>query len=292
MNERHPLRRKFDQIVESVRRQSAFSRRKPRFPGELHRISRFQSNFLETPRDVIVYLPPGYQDDVSRRFPVVYMQDGQNLFEPGTAFIRGQHWRVGETIGGLIQAGEIAPMIAVGIYNTGEKRIDEYTPIHDPRRRRGGGADRYGRMILDELKPRIDRDYRTLPDQPNTALAGSSLGGLLSLHLGLQHPDHFGKLAILSPSVWWADKAILHSVKNFSAETRPRIWLDVGTAEGVEAVTNARMLAQALVKKGWKLDQELKYVEEPGAGHSESAWAARFSEVVRFLFGSGAISQK
>lgn len=287
MNERHPLRRKLDKILESVRRPSAFSRRKPRFPGELRRIARFQSNFLQAPRDVIVYLPPGYQDDISRRYPVVYMQDGQNLFEPTTAFIRGQHWKVGETIGGMILAAEIDPMIVVGIYNTGDRRIDEYTPIRDPKRRRGGGADRYGRMILDELKPLIDRDYRTLPDRSDTALAGSSLGGLLSLYLGLQHPNRFGKLAVISPSVWWGDQAILNTVKNFEAETRPRIWLDVGTAEGVEAVIHARMLAQALVKKGWKLDQDLKYVEVPGAHHGESAWAARLSDVVRFLFEKG-----
>lgn len=284
MSPRHPLRRRLDQILESVRRPSAFSRRKPRFPGELRRISRFSSKHLDAPRDVIVYLPPGYEADVSRRYPVIYLQDGQNLFEPATAFIRGQHWRVGETIGGMIESGELPPMIAVGIYNTGEKRIDEYTPIRDARRKRGGGADRYGRMLLDELKPRIDRDYRTLPDGANTALGGSSLGGLLALYLGLKHPEAFSKLAVLSPSVWWSNRAILSTVEFYEKEQRPKIWLDIGSDEGAEALVSVRALAEELVKRGWELDRDLKYVEVAGGGHSESSWAARFPEVLRFLF--------
>jgi predicted alpha/beta superfamily hydrolase len=280
----HRLRRRLDRIVEQMRLPSAFSRRKPRFPGELRRIPRFDSRFLNHARDVLVYLPPGYNDDVSRRYPVLYMHDGQNLFDPRTSFIRGQHWRMGETVGAMINDRIIEPLIVVGIHNAGEKRIDEYTPTRDPERHRGGHADRYGRMILHELKPRIDRDFRTLPDAQSTALAGSSLGGLVSLYLGLTNAQAFGRLGVLSPSVWWDDKVIIHAVQAFNGERKPRIWLDIGTGEGLEAVSNARQLAEVLLAKGWHPEENFKYVEVPGAGHNEVAWAHRIGDVMRFLF--------
>jgi predicted alpha/beta superfamily hydrolase len=289
MAPRHPLRRRLDhwadQIADYVRRPSSFSRRKPRIPGELHRISRFESKHLKTRRDIVVYLPPGYENDVGRRYPVLYMHDGQNLFDPRTSFIKGQHWRVGETAGAMILAGVIAPLIVVGIENAGERRIDEYTPTRDAERDRGGQADHYGKMILTELKPRIDRDYRTLGDPAHTAVAGSSLGGLVSLHLGLKHPQAFGRLAVLSPSVWWDDRVILQTVESFHSETRPQIWLDVGTGEGDEALRSVRQLAETLRRKGWRDGQDLHYAEIPGAGHHEGAWAARIGEVLQFLFG-------
>lgn len=281
---KHRLRRRLDRIVEQIRLPSTFSRRQPRFPGELRRIPRFDSKFLNHPRDVVVYLPPGYGDDVTRRYPVLYMHDGQNLFDPRTSFIRGQHWRMGETVGAMINAGTIEPLIVVGIHNTGETRIDEYTPTRDPERDRGGHADRYGQMILKELKPQIDRDYRTLPDPQNTALAGSSLGGLVSLYLGLTHAQAFGRLGVLSPSVWWDDKVIIQAAEAFNGEQKPRIWLDIGTGEGAEAVSNARQLAEVLLNKGWRLEENFKYVEVPGAEHNEVAWAQRIGDVMRFLF--------
>ena len=122
------------------------------------------------------------------------MHDGQNLFEPETAFNKGEHWRVGETATELIEAGRIEPPIIVGIYNTGEMRIDEYTPTTD-KKLGGGHADDYGRMIVEELKPLIDRTYRTRTDRESTGIAGSSLGGLVSLHLAFNHPAVFGKVA-------------------------------------------------------------------------------------------------
>jgi enterochelin esterase-like enzyme len=187
--------------------------------SQLRRHQQFHSAFLEQDRDVLVWLPPGYDHptDVSRpfdggpaagRYPVLYMHDGQNLFEPETAYNKGEHWRVGETAARLIAQGRIEPLIVVGIYNTGEMRIEEYTPTED-KKLGGGHADDYGRMIIEELKPLIDRTYRTRQDRDSTGIAGSSLGGLVSLHLGFTHPAVFGKVAALSPSVWWGRKAIL-----------------------------------------------------------------------------------
>ena len=233
---------------------------------------------------MIVFLPPGYDADPARRFPVLYLQDGQNLFDGATSFIPGQHWRVGETADALIRAGEVEPLIIVGIYNAGEKRIDEYTPTHDRRRQIGGQADLYGRFLVEELKPYVDAHYRTLSDARNTGLGGSSLGGLVSLHLGIRHPHVFGKLAVLSPSIWWDRRVILRKVRTLEAKAALRIWIDVGTAEGAYAVKDAAMLRDALVKRGWVLGDDLQFYEAVGAQHNELAWAERVGPVLRYLF--------
>ena len=128
----------------------------------------FHSEFLDRDRDVTVYLPPGYESDDERRYPVLYLHDGQNLFDGTTAFIYGQYWHVGETADALIGARLVEPLIIVGINNTGERRIDEYTPTRDSRRKLGGRADLYGRFLVEELKPFVDSRYRTLADNTNT----------------------------------------------------------------------------------------------------------------------------
>lgn len=242
------------------------------------------SEFLERDRDVTVYLPPGYDEDSGRRYPTLYLHDGQNLFDGATAFIYGQHWRVGETADALICARLVEPIIIVGINNTGERRIDEYTPTKDGRTRLGGQADLYGRFLVEELKPFIDSRYRTLADAQNTGLGGSSLGGLVSLHLGIKYPHVFGKLAVLSPSIWWDRKVILSNVRKLESKPDVRVWIDVGTAEGDYALKDAAALRDALVARGWTLEGDLKYFEAEGAQHNELAWAERVGPVLMFLF--------
>ncbi|HSP33909.1 MAG TPA: alpha/beta hydrolase-fold protein, partial [Thermoanaerobaculia bacterium] len=139
---------------------------------------------VEFARGVTVYLPAGY-DDRDRRYPVLYMQDGQNLFDPERAFVRGQHWRLKEAADDAIHARTMEPVIMVAVDNAGDKRVDEYTPARDPQKDAGGGAANYGRMLVEELKPLIDSRYRT---EPRAATGGSSLGGLVSLYLALKHP--------------------------------------------------------------------------------------------------------
>lgn len=253
----------------------------------LRKHERFHSQHLEHDRDVIVYLPPGYED-TDARYPVVYLHDGQNLFDPATAF-GGQHWRAGETTTALIESGSIPPPILVGIANTGVNRIEEYTPTHD-RRRGGGEADPYGRFIVEELKPVVDARYRTLPDRAHTSIGGSSLGGLVSLYLALKHPDVFGKAAVMSPSVWWDRRAILRDVRRAAALTdRPKVWVDMGTAESRGAgsarrvLEDARLLKAGLLKSGWVEGETLHYEEVEGAGHSEHAWGERFGRVLEWL---------
>jgi predicted alpha/beta superfamily hydrolase len=251
----------------------------------LHLHTRFASKFLSTRRDLIVYVPPGYAES-DRRYPVFYLQDGQNLFDPATAFY-GQEWRADITADEMIARGQIEPLIMVGIYNTGVRRMSEYAPTRDPRHRKGGKADRYAEMLAREIKPFIDHHYRTQKAARHAAVGGSSLGGLVSLVAGLQYPRVFGSLAVMSPSVWWDQRAILRWVHNYPGTIRPRIWLDVGTAEGNQPqliVEDTRALREALLQQDWREALNLSYHEVQGADHSERAWAARFGAVLAYLF--------
>jgi predicted alpha/beta superfamily hydrolase len=246
----------------------------------------FGSNYLNVPRNVLVYLPPGYGANPEQRYPVLYMHDGQNLINPEDAF-GGVAWSVDETAQELILTNRIEPLIIVGIYNSGEKRIDEYTPVKSAggkMRGRGGQADQYGRMIIEELKPFIDNEYLTKPEREFTALGGSSLGGLVSLHLGLKRPDVFSRLAVMSPSVWWANNQIIRETAMIGERLPLRIWLDIGKKEGIRIKHQVRALREILLANGWQENLDLAYFEIPEARHEESAWAARFGEVLKFLF--------
>jgi len=261
------------------------NRRKEARRGTLDHIRGFHSEILGNDRDITIYLPPGYDERGDLRFPVLYMQDGQNLFEPERAFIPGQHWRLAEAADEKINHRTARAMIIVGVDNT-PSRIDEYTPTNDAARHGGGKADDYGRMLIEELKPIIDAHYRTLPDAPNTALGGSSLGGLTTLYLGLTRPDVYGHLAVMSPSVWWDNRSILAEVDryDYDAPRRPRIWLDMGGREGVEGLADARQLRDRLRMRGWRREDDLHYFEDRRADHSERAWARRVPAVLEFLF--------
>lgn len=243
---------------------------------------RFSSAFLDRSRDITVYLPPGYTRD-GARMPVLYLNDGQNLFEPDRAHVRGQHWRVGETVDALVATGVIPPLIVVGIDNTGTSRIHEYTPTSDTRLG-GGRAGDYGRFLIEELKPFVDRTYRTVADPASTALGGSSLGALVTLHIGFTQPGAFGALVAMSPSVWWDRRVILSTIRRTRPRPPLRIWTDMGTAEGRRALDDARMLKAALVGAGWSMGRDLHYGEYEGATHSETAWAERFGAVLTWLY--------
>jgi predicted alpha/beta superfamily hydrolase len=252
-------------------------------PGRLDSVAGFTSKILGNSRDVTIYLPAGYDERTELRYPVLYMQDGQNLFDPHRSFIPGQHWGLREAADEVIGSRTAAPLIIVGIDNTGPSRIDEYTPTNDPKKKGGGRADEYGRMLLEELKPVIDAAYRTLPDGANTGIGGSSLGGLLSMYLALKHSDVFSRAAVMSPSVWWHDRMILREVDAFQGPQRPRIWLDIGGREGSEALSGVQALRDRLRAKGWN-DENFAYHEDRRADHSERAWAARARKVLEFLF--------
>jgi predicted alpha/beta superfamily hydrolase len=261
------------------------NRRRVIRPGRLETIEGFQSEILGNSRNLTVYLPPGYDERGSEtRYPVLYMHDGQNLFDPRRSFIPGQHWRLSEAADESIASRRAEPMIIVGIDNTGPDRIHEYTPTRDDERDAGGRAEDYGRMLAEELKPVIDAGYRTRPEREHTAIGGSSLGGLLSLYLVLHRFDLFTRAAVMSPSVWWHDRSILPEVEAFDARgERPRIWLDIGGREGREALSDARALRDLLRSKGWS-DADLCFYEDRRADHSEGAWANRVKSALEFLF--------
>ena len=162
----------------------------------------FYSRVLPDPdhRMVQVYLPQQYGMEPERRFPVFYLHDGQNLFDGRDSYVAGHTWQAGSTADQLNEAGVIEPVILVGVANTGLRRMAEYTPTHNPKMG-GGEGEKYGQLLIDELKPFVDRTYRTLTGPENTGLGGSSLGGLVTLFLGLERPDVFGKLAVMSPSI-------------------------------------------------------------------------------------------
>jgi predicted alpha/beta superfamily hydrolase len=237
----------------------------------------FASAILGNERQITVYLPPGYRDRQDRRYPVLYMMDGQNLFDPHRSFA-GDTWRVSQTADEAIGERKVEPMIVVGVDHAGPARIDEFTPTRDERRNAGGRAEEFARMLLEELKPAIDAKYRT--DAQNTAIAGSSLGGLVTLFLGLRYPDVFRRVAALSPSVWWNERAILAEVERFGGQP-PRMWIDIGGREGAEALKDARALRDLLRARGWR---DMSYFEDRRADHSERAWAKRFPAVLEYLF--------
>ena len=250
--------------------------------GDFKTHEAFHSQFLEWDHTLIVFRPPGYDADQARRYPVLYLHDGQNVFDQATSV--GQEWRVDETAMGLIAGGAVEPLIIVGIYNTGEHRVEEYTPTPDLEKKQGGKADLYGRMLIEEIKPFIDREYRTRPDAGSTGLGGSSLGGLLTIHLGIRHPGVFTRLAALSPSVWWDNKIIVREVNELPTKLPLKIWLDAGTGEGEKVVNDARELRDALLTKGWTEGQDLSYMEAAGAQHNEASWAGRVDSVLKYLF--------
>jgi predicted alpha/beta superfamily hydrolase len=269
---------------------SAIAQQPHTLTGDVRLHKDFHSNILNNDRNVIVYLPPGYDADKHKRYSVFYMHDGQNLFDGATSFIPGQEWRVDETAQALIESGKIEPLIIVGVYNTGTERVNEYTAARDAKYKAGGKGDLYGRFLVEELKPFIDSTYRTKPDAKHTGLGGSSLGGLISLYLGLRYPNIFTRIAVVSPSVWWADNEIVQFAKNELRKPPLRIWLDVGTKEGRDdtearsTVDGARMLKKALIEKGWEEGKNFRYLEAADAEHNEKAWAARTAAILEFLF--------
>lgn len=251
----------------------------------LHLHTAFASRYLPGNRQLVVYVPPGYSTHSHRSFPVLYLHDGQNLFDGRNSSRIGRTWEVREAADAAIEAGEVEPLLIVGIYNAGNRRIAEYTP--DRNRQLGGGeATAYGMMVTRELMPWVAGQYRVRSDRSSTGMGGSSLGGLVTLYMGLRFPECFGKLALLSPSVWWNQKSILGYLDERAPELeeRPRVWLDVGDGEGTHTMTDVEQLARRLKANGWSTDQSMRYEQVAGGTHDEASWARRVRPMLKFLF--------
>jgi predicted alpha/beta superfamily hydrolase len=248
--------------------------------GDVRTHAAFESKALGNRRDILVWLPPQYKSEPNRRFPVLYMHDGQNAFDAATSF--AGEWRADEAATGLIGANLIESLIIVAVPNMGAERANEYLPTRA--RNMGGKADLYGKFLAEELKPFIDRTYRTKQGPQDTGLIGSSLGGIATLHLGLTRPSVFGKLGVVSPSVWWDDRLMLKRVAALPQKTPNRIWLDIGSDESQNAMKDAEDLRDALEAKGWKNGKDLAFYLDWGAKHDEAAWSSRMGEILMFLF--------
>ncbi len=212
--------------------------------GDIRMHKSFHSKILNNDRDILVYLPPGYESNKKKRYSVLYLNDGQNLFDGATSFIPGQEWRVDETVQSLIATGQIEPLIVVGIYNTGKDRINEYTPTEDQKFKMGGKADVYGRMLVEELSPSVWFANKQI---------------LREIEAVRKKP----------PLRIWVDTG---TKEGTTAE------------EAQQTVVNARLLKETLVRKGWRLGKDLSYFEAEGAEHNERAWATRMEPVLKFLF--------
>ncbi len=257
----------------------------PTRTGNIQLIENFHSKVLDNKRNLVIYLPPQYQKQPERRFPVFYMQDGQNLFDQATSAF-GVEWMADETAERLVASGKIEPLIIVGIY-TEANRTDELTDSYNEKYGAGGKANLYAKFLLEELKPFVDRTYRTKSDFKNTAVGGSSLGGLISLWLCEKHPEAFGKCAAVSPAVLWNDADLIKRWSEDSSVIPPaKFWLDVGTKETVRGMPPGAYV-EAVEKVASLLHNgrvEHKFVIDKGAEHNESAWQKRFPQILEFLF--------
>jgi len=252
----------------------------------------FESKILGNRRGVWLYLPPSFDENPQTRYPVLYMHDGQNLFDPRYAFL-GRTWRVAEALDAGIDALDpiqhLPELVVVGPENT-SARIYEYTPtVGDDPRYMGGGGDRYLRFLTEELQPAIESDPllrgRLLNDRAHRAVAGSSLGGLITAYAGLKQRDTWGRLGIFSPSTWWDGLFIVSAVTG-SVGMMPRwdkVYVDSGQPD--DGYDDTKVLAQKYRDLGYRDGVDLLYVAEPGGQHNEDAWARRLPAALRFLCG-------
>lgn len=242
--------------------------------GQLVLHDKFPSAILHNARRLWVWLPPGY-DASTDHYPVLYMQDGRNCFDEATSAF-GHEWSLDESATKLIATGEIRPLIIVGIDHA-QDRTGEYA---GPQHR--FGAD-YADFVASEVKPFVDKSYRTLPGRDDCAIGGSSLGALAALTALEFHPETFGRAALVSPSVWFNGKRALQQLAKRPVRTSTPIWLDIGTAEGntpAVEVANARDLSQTLEA----LKCQVHFEVAADAAHNEQAWAARTPAILKFLF--------
>ncbi|MDX2005185.1 MAG: alpha/beta hydrolase-fold protein [Meiothermus sp.] len=242
---------------------------------------------LKNWRDIVVYLPPSYHLS-NQRYPVLYMHDGQNIFDEATSYVG--EWQVDESMEWLAET-EGLEVIVVGVPNAGVERLNEYSPFRDPKHG-GGKGDAYLRFLTQTVKPMIDEQFRTLPGRENTGVMGSSMGGFISLYAYYACPEVFGRAGVVSPALWFGDGAIYDFVAG-APQADGKLYMDVGhrevTLSHIDSghyLEGVRLMDTQLREKGWRDGKNYMYVEDKRGIHNEAHWARRFPDMVRFLFRS------
>jgi predicted alpha/beta superfamily hydrolase len=263
--------------VLGVRLLAAPAAGKPPRHGTLQLVEKFKSPQLGNERTLRVYLPPSYGSDTRRRYPVLYMHDGQNLFDARTASY-GTEWNIDEVADRLVRQGDMEEVIVVGIDNTSD-RIAEYTPCCDPKHG-GGKLNAYADFVAKTVKPWIDRQYRTKPGRQHTAVMGSSLGGLASIGIAQRYPQVFSMAGGVSSSFWWNQQdALKHPPKRMPV----KFYIDAGTVyDGLE---DSAAFRDALVRKGYREGRDLLFLADEGGRHHEQSWAGRVHVPLSWFFG-------
>lgn len=252
---------------------------------EIIEIKDFYSSVLDNSRSLYVCLPPSYESDQDRCYPVLYMQDGQNIFDGETSY-SGAGWEIHRIAHELAVLGEVQELIIIGIGHQNQMRLSEYA--HCNGRFQGNSVQGRGLLyesfLINEVKPYIENAFRTLGGPENTGLMGSSMGGLVTFNIALRNPHIFGKAGVVSPSFWWGGSTVLKMVKAVSHPVPVKMWLDMGEAEGEFSKGFAEVL-DAIEKKGLFADADFAVWRVPEAIHSESDWMKRVHCPLRHLFG-------
>lgn len=252
-------------------------------------ILNFHAKKLNNNRDIYVYLPPSYDTETDKRYPVLYMHDGQYLFKPSEN--TGGSWDVHKAADRLITEGRMKEIIIVGIPNMGSERGSEYAH-HEIAFIRDLNAEAKGLLyedfLINDLKPYIDLNFRTLTDSSNTALMGSSMGGLVTYNIGFRNPDIFGKLGILSPFLVSVEAHNLQESDNYTlykGKRNLKVWVDIGEVEGHILVSHVRKFVDELIGEGFVPGKDIAFYNVPDAAHFESEWAARIHDPLLYFFG-------
>lgn len=237
---------------------------------EFHR--EVYSAILQNKRDFFVWLPPGYDDNPTKRYPVLYMHDGQNLIDPKTSYA-GKDWQVDETVTRLISDYKIKEIIIVGIYNTND-RLEEYSDSEK--------GEKYRKFLIEELKAFIDAKYRTLSDSNNTAIMGSSMGGLASFLMVWKHPEVFSIAGCLSSSFYYNDDRVFKMIDEYKG---PKKHIKVYIDHGEDGLIRGQRMFCKLTQMGYIIGTDVDYFYAPKAEHNETEWAKRLERPLIFFFG-------
>lgn len=253
----------------------------PELLPEIHTISEeFEIPQLIKTRRIAVLLPHNYAQ-TDRSYPVLYLQDGQNLFDEYAPY---GNWGLDKKLAIMAERGQ-GDLIIVAIDHAEEERIAEFTPSANTKLGRGQGK-KYVRFLADTLKPYIDKHFRTLPDRPNTGIGGSSMGGLISVYAGFMYPEVYGRLMIFSPSLWVAPNIHFHAI-NLEAASDVKIYLYAGGDESGNMVPNINKFKTAIEKQGIEVNIEFKISIDPKGKHNEARWGEEFPKAAEWLFYGG-----